>query len=47
MDAHESSRRRYRALLGKLSGLGEDAIYKLKGRDKNAAVTLAIVFTMA
>jgi len=32
------------AILGKLSGYGEDAIMKLKGQDWNNAKTLALVF---
>jgi hypothetical protein len=35
------------AILGKLSGYGDDAIAKLKDRDWQVASTLALVFTMA
>ena len=34
------------AILGKLCGLGEDAIMKLKGQDWKTAETLAVVFMM-
>jgi hypothetical protein len=37
----------YRELLGLLSGYGTDVIEKLKGRDKSAALGLAILFSMA
>ena len=35
------------AILGKLSGLGEDAIMKLKGQDWKCAEALGLVFMMA
>ncbi|GHT71712.1 hypothetical protein FACS1894110_25210 [Spirochaetia bacterium] len=34
-------------ILGRLSGIGEDAIYKLKGQDRQNAARLALIFFMA